>query len=62
MKNRYYKKKVLITGHNGFKGKWLCLWLNKLGATILGISLKQNKDDKFLFNKKSNQKHLSRYQ
>lgn len=58
MKNRYYKKKVLITGHNGFKGKWLCLWLNKLGATILGISLKKNKDDKFLFNKKNQIKSI----
>ena len=31
-------KKVLITGHTGFKGTWLTLWLNKIGANILGIS------------------------
>ena len=32
-------KNVLITGHTGFKGSWLCLWLNKLGANIHGLSL-----------------------
>ena len=32
-------KKVLITGHTGFKGSWLSLWLNKLGAHVYGLSL-----------------------
>ena len=32
-------KKVLITGHSGFKGSWLSLWLSELGANITGISL-----------------------
>jgi len=32
-------KKVLITGHTGFKGSWLSIWLNKLGALVTGISL-----------------------
>ena len=32
-------KKVLITGHTGFKGSWLCLWLNKMGANVSGLSL-----------------------
>ena len=37
--NNFYKgKKVLITGHTGFKGSWLTLWLTKLGATIIGVS------------------------
>ena len=31
-------KKVLITGHTGFKGSWLTLMLNKLGAQVFGIS------------------------
>ena len=31
-------KKVLITGHTGFKGSWLALWLCHLGANVLGIS------------------------
>lgn len=33
------KKKVLITGHTGFKGSWLSLWLQKKGARTLGYSL-----------------------
>lgn len=32
-------KRVLITGHTGFKGSWLSLWLQSLGATLRGISL-----------------------
>jgi CDP-glucose 4,6-dehydratase len=32
-------KSVLVTGHTGFKGSWLCLWLSKLGAKIHGYSL-----------------------
>ncbi|HOL59960.1 MAG TPA: CDP-glucose 4,6-dehydratase [Syntrophales bacterium] len=32
-------RRVLITGHTGFKGSWLTLWLNKLGAKITGIAL-----------------------
>jgi len=32
-------KKVLITGHTGFKGSWLTLWLLKMGSKVCGISL-----------------------
>jgi CDP-glucose 4,6-dehydratase len=32
-------RRVLITGHTGFKGGWLSLWLNKLGADVCGLSL-----------------------
>jgi len=32
-------KKVLVTGHTGFKGSWLSLWLNKLGANVQGYAL-----------------------
>lgn len=35
----FKKKKVLITGHTGFVGSWLTLWLHELGAEITGISL-----------------------
>jgi CDP-glucose 4,6-dehydratase len=35
-------KKVLVTGHTGFKGSWLSLWLLKLGARVLGIGLAPN--------------------
>ena len=36
--NIYFNKKVLITGHTGFKGSWLTIWLNMLGAKVYGIS------------------------
>ena len=34
----YKNKRVLITGHTGFKGSWLTIWLLELGAEIIGIS------------------------
>lgn len=37
-KNIYASKRVLITGHTGFKGSWLTAWLLKLGAEVVGIS------------------------
>lgn len=38
-KNIYSGKKVLITGHTGFKGSWLTLWLTLMGAKVVGYSL-----------------------
>lgn len=35
----YRGKRVLITGHTGFKGSWLAQWLNELGAHVTGIAL-----------------------
>ena len=35
----YRGKRVLVTGHTGFKGSWLSLWLKQLGAEVVGISL-----------------------
>jgi len=35
----YSGKRVLLTGHTGFKGGWLALWLRELGATVCGYSL-----------------------
>lgn len=32
-------KKVLVTGHTGFKGAWLCFWLKRLGAEVTGIAI-----------------------
>ena len=32
-------KKVFVTGHTGFKGSWLCLWLHFLGADVIGYAL-----------------------
>lgn len=37
--NFFFGKKILITGHTGFKGSWLTIWLNALGAKIIGFSL-----------------------
>ena len=37
-KNTYENKKVLVTGHTGFKGSWLVSWLLKLGADVVGVS------------------------
>jgi CDP-glucose 4,6-dehydratase len=35
----YHGKTVLITGHTGFKGAWLALWLQLLGARVIGYAL-----------------------
>ena len=35
----YKGKKVFVTGHTGFKGSWLCLWLQQLGAEVIGFSI-----------------------
>lgn len=32
-------KKVFLTGHTGFKGSWLTIWLNEMGATVVGYSV-----------------------
>ena len=37
--NFYLGKRVLVTGHTGFKGSWLSIWLNELGAEVIGIGL-----------------------
>lgn len=36
----YQNCRVLVTGHTGFKGSWLCAWLNSLGAEVGGLALK----------------------
>jgi len=41
-------KRVLVTGHTGFKGSWLCLWLQAMGAEVTGFALAP--DAKSLFN------------
>ena len=39
LKNFFYKKTVVVTGHTGFKGSWLSLWLKILGAKVIGLSI-----------------------
>ncbi|MCX5778235.1 MAG: CDP-glucose 4,6-dehydratase [Elusimicrobia bacterium] len=48
LKEFYANKKVLITGHTGFKGSWLVSWLNSMGAQVTGFALPPlQKDDHF---------------
>lgn len=35
----YNGRRILVTGHTGFKGSWLCLWLTSLGAKVTGYAL-----------------------
>jgi CDP-glucose 4,6-dehydratase len=37
-------RRVFVTGHTGFKGSWLCLWLQRLGATVAGYALEAPTD------------------
>lgn len=37
--NTYRGRRVLVTGHTGFKGSWLSLWLQRMGAVVAGIAL-----------------------
>lgn len=37
--DRFNGRKVLVTGHTGFKGSWLCLWLRRLNAEVHGLAL-----------------------
>ena len=32
-------KSIIITGHTGFKGSWLAVWLESLGAKVVGVAL-----------------------
>ncbi|HVT87052.1 MAG TPA: CDP-glucose 4,6-dehydratase, partial [Chitinophagaceae bacterium] len=45
LKNFYNGKRVFITGHSGFKGAWLTIWLHLLGAEIKGYALQQESDE-----------------
>ena len=56
LKDFYKNKRVFVTGHTGFKGTWLCLILNYLGANVIGYSLKQTLYDNFYFYKAINLK------
>ena len=43
--NIYKNKTILVTGHTGFKGAWLSIWLNELGAKVIGFSLPKWEND-----------------
>jgi CDP-glucose 4,6-dehydratase len=42
MRSHYAGRRVLVTGHTGFKGSWLSLWLKELGAEVFGYALDPN--------------------
>jgi CDP-glucose 4,6-dehydratase len=44
LEHAFRGKKVLVTGHTGFKGGWLSLWLQELGANVVGYSLAPDTD------------------
>ena len=46
-KNFWEKRRVLLTGHTGFKGSWFINWLSELGADICGYSLEPYKESLF---------------
>lgn len=46
-KNFWHQKRVFITGHTGFKGSWLSLWLQQLGAVVHGYALKEESSSAF---------------
>jgi len=50
--NFYKNKTVMVTGHTGFKGSWMSIWLNKMGANVIGYSkdIKTEKDNFVLSN------------
>ncbi len=45
--NIFKGKKILVTGHTGFKGSWLCLFLKKMGAELTGIGLRDGNTKHF---------------
>jgi CDP-glucose 4,6-dehydratase len=56
----YPGKKVLVTGHTGFKGSWLTLWLIELGAEVIGYSLTPHTTPSF-FNHLDLKKHITHF-
>jgi CDP-glucose 4,6-dehydratase len=53
LEKTFRKKRVFLTGHTGFKGTWLAIWLQMLGAEVKGYALKPEKDS--LYNKVKSQ-------
>ena len=57
MVKKFYKnKRVLVTGATGFKGAWLCYWLNLLGAKVYGVGYNPNKNKNLFYSLKLEKK------
>ena len=58
-KRKSYKNlKVLVTGSTGFKGSWLCYWLNQIDSKVIGVGLRPEKDS-ILFKSLNLEKKIS---
>ena len=53
------EKRVLVTGHTGFKGAWLCHWLGLLGAKVYGIALEAERPSLFALSNLAGSMHSS---
>ena len=51
--NFFKSKKILVTGHTGFKGSWLCWLLNRMQAEVVGYSLapEKKKENNYILTK-----------
>lgn len=49
LENFYRDKRVLVTGHTGFKGGWLVTWLKLMGAEVTGLALPPDNDEQSFF-------------
>ena len=58
--NTYKNLKVLVTGSTGFKGAWLCFWLDLLKAKVIGVGLKPEKGS-IIFKKLRLPKKIKQY-
>ena len=56
----YKNLKVLVTGSTGFKGSWLCYWLNEMGAKVVGVSLRPEKNS-ILYKSLNLKKKITQY-
>ena len=58
LRKSYKNLKVLVTGSTGFKGSWLCYWLNQIDSKVIGVGLRPEKDS-ILFKSLNLEKKIS---